>query len=67
LQPPNGDYFQPFEATVGVDLGPNNTLAVAGNSDPSYRLRADFIPLGISGAGDITAEVAFAGYGITAP
>jgi len=67
LQASNGDYFQPFEATVGVDMGPNNILAAAGNPERSYRLRADFMPLGFSGSGDISAEVAFAGYGITAP
>jgi len=66
LEPVRGSYFQPFEATVGAEMGPNNSLALLGSSPRSYKLRQDFIPLSFSGSGDKSAGLVFVGYGITA-
>ncbi|MBI2818164.1 MAG: M28 family peptidase [Acidobacteria bacterium] len=67
LQPLNGGYFQPFEATVGVDLGPNNILSTDGTQPRTYRVRQDYIPLSFSSKGTYIGPVVFVGYGITAP
>ncbi len=61
---PDGSYQQPFNystrgtTTVDVEVG---TLAV--NGRPLKRSR-DFVVLGNSGSGDVTAPVTFVGYGI---
>jgi aminopeptidase YwaD len=62
-----GSYLQSFEFVDGVDLGPKNALTTG--SAPLGRTWAsgtDFRPLVFSGAGKVTADVVFAGYGITA-
>ena len=66
LEPLGGSYFQPFEATVGADMGPNNSL-VLGGAPPHYKLRQDFLPLSMSDSGEYSGGLAFVGYGITAP
>ena len=68
LQPAGGDgtYFQEFTFVDGVDLGPGNRLALAGEGAPAWRMGEDFRPLAFSGPGSVTGDVVFAGYGIVA-
>jgi Tol biopolymer transport system component len=66
LQPAgdDGGWFQEFEFTSGVDLGPSNELSA--NND-SYRVNEDWRPLSFSGTGHFAAApLVFAGYGIVA-
>jgi hypothetical protein len=72
LQGPKGwdGYFQPFELTTRVELDPKTTLdAGKGNKwvaslDAKPKLREDYQPLGVSGEGEFSGEVVFAGYAI---
>ena len=67
LQPVNGSYFQKFRATTGTNVGANNRLtAELPTGTKTYRSGRDFVPLGISDPGRVSAQVVFAGYGITA-
>jgi Tol biopolymer transport system component len=60
----DGGWFQPFEFTSGVALGPGNEL-VAG--DVRYEVDKDWRPLSFSGTGKFeNAPLVFAGYGIVA-
>ena len=66
----NGTYFQDFEFTAGVFLGPDNqlreTTGTALQDDPV--VDRDWRPLAFSKSGRIDpAGLAFAGYGIVAP
>jgi len=67
----NDTFFQQFEFTAGVSLGPANRLAFrAGEAEPSreYVVNQDWRPLAFAQAGVFApAEVIFAGYGIVAP
>jgi hypothetical protein len=66
LQPASdvGGWFQQFEFTSGVALGPNNSLT---NGDMSYEIDKDWRPLSFSGAGEFAAApLVFAGYGLVA-
>jgi len=73
LQPAgdNGTFFQPFEFTAGVSLGPENRLAlheddISGKQD--YAVDKDWRPLAFSQTGVFgSAGIVFAGYGIVAP
>jgi hypothetical protein len=62
-------YFQPFEFTAGVSLGPGNALqATQRGADRDYSVDTDWRPLAFSKTGDAPpAPVVFAGYGIVAP
>ena len=60
LQPAFGkSYRQPFPVKIGVALGRNNHLDDVAD--------ADWSPLGFSSSGAFNGEVAFVGYGISAP
>lgn len=59
-----GGFLQVFEVPTGIRLGPDNALSVAGHDFVPGR---DFAPLTVSADGEVTGEVVFAGYGITAP
>jgi Tol biopolymer transport system component len=60
----DGGWFQPFEFTSGVALGPDNELAAGGDS---YQVDKDWRPLSFSGTGEFEkAPLVFAGYGIVA-
>jgi Tol biopolymer transport system component len=60
----DGSWFQPFEFTSGVALGPGNEF-VAG--DVRYNVGKDWRPLSFSGTGKFEkAPIVFAGYGIVA-
>ncbi len=64
----SGSYFQRFTATIGVRLADGNALRVRTHAgDSAYAVSADFIPFAFSDTGHVTAPLAFAGYGITAP
>ena len=67
----NGTYFQKFkipytlifpDCEVSLHLPFKNSVI-----KKSYRYEIEFIPGSTSGSGEITAEVFYAGYGITAP
>ena len=70
LQPlgDRGTYLQAFEVTTGVRLGEHNrlTLEIDGGRK-TYEAGNAFHPFGFSEEGNVSGEVAFAGYGITAP
>jgi hypothetical protein len=60
----DGGWFQPFEFTSGVALGPGNKLTAGGRS---YEVDKDWRPLAFSGTGEFeSAPLVFAGYGIAA-
>ena len=62
-------YLQPFPYVSNVELGKNNLLFVnRGRADDTMQFKAgeDWLPLGFSSNGEIkSAEVVFAGYGIS--
>lgn len=63
----DGSYFDEFEFTAGINLGPENALAVTG-VDGDYTVGEDWQPLAFSSTGEFeSAGVVFAGYGIVAP
>ncbi len=66
-----GTFFQPFEFTAGVSLGPENqlTLSKGGiSSRQGYKVDKDWRPLAFSQTGGFgPAEIVFAGYGLVAP
>jgi len=61
-------YFQPFDFTAGVDLGPDNKLTIktsAGELDKKITADKDWRPLSFSKTGKIEKSgIAFAGYGM---
>jgi Tol biopolymer transport system component len=67
----SGTFFQQFEFTAGVSLGPTNqlTLRTDDSSAPHpYVNEQDWRPLAFAKTGTFTpAEIVFAGYGIVAP
>lgn len=70
LQPigDNGSYLQSFEVTTGVRLGAGNRLAlVVPSARKEYQAGVAFQPFSLSTEGEVSGEVVFAGYGITAP
>src|SRR5271156_4607932 len=69
LKPASGNsYFQDFEVTTSAHLGKKNDLTYTGGASPaSLRFEQDFIPLNLSAAGEVSGNVVFAGFGITAP
>ncbi len=69
LKPLSGDsYYQDFDVTTSARLGKRNSVTyTTGDRQESLRFQEDFIPLNLSGAGDVSGNVVFAGFGITAP
>jgi hypothetical protein len=63
------DYLQRFPLTIsGVDSATMAILPVKdGDAPQQLAFFKEFLPLLYSGSGDVTAEVVFVGYGITAP
>lgn len=59
-----GTFLQRFAVVTGVRMGPDTALVAGGVSWTAGR---DFVPFGFSAEGTAGGEVAFAGYGITAP
>lgn len=65
---PNGSYFETFEFTSGVALGPQNLLEVVGSFKRKYTVSQDFEPVSFSKTGEFKeAPLMFVGYGIKAP
>lgn len=61
----DGGWFQPFQFTSGVKLGPANRLTAG---DRELVVEKDWVPLGFSGSGEFkAAPIVFAGYGMAAP
>ncbi len=69
LKPLSGtSYYQDFDVTTTAHLGQRNSVTyTSGDKPESLRIKEDFIPLNLSGAGDVSGSVVFAGFGITAP
>jgi Zn-dependent M28 family amino/carboxypeptidase len=59
-----GSYFQPFTVTTSARIGPKNKLAANGRK---LKQGDDFQPFNFSASEKLSAQVVFAGYGITAP
>jgi hypothetical protein len=61
----DGGWYDDFEFTSGVALGPDNLLAAG---EDSYEVGEDWTPVSFSRTGEVeAAPVVFAGYGIAAP
>jgi hypothetical protein len=61
---PNGSYYQPYNLMTAT-IGAENRIEVNGAS--RRRAGQDFYPLRFSSTGSVTADVVFAGFGITSP
>jgi hypothetical protein len=64
---PESGYFQTFPIPYAVVLPGSSLLVGEGASAVSYHYYDEYMPGSTSGTGDLTAEVIFAGYGISAP
>jgi aminopeptidase YwaD len=67
---PAGDsgYIQRMDMTIGLQLGELNKFSISNSSgETNYELNKDFIPIGFSSNGEVTGDVVFIGYGISAP
>jgi peptidase M28-like protein/PDZ domain-containing protein/PA domain-containing protein len=63
-----GSYFQAFEVVTGIHLGDQNRLRLQrAEGGQRYQVSQDFTPFSFSDSGRAQGEVAFVGYGITAP
>ncbi len=60
-------YLQPFTVTTGAEMGDDNSFTVTTLND-EYRLapREDYMPVNFSSSGQVSGEVVFVGYGISA-
>src|SRR5580704_2405745 len=69
LKPLSGaSYYQDFDVTTSARLGQRNSLTyTTGDKPEALRIQDDFIPLNLSGTGDVSGSLVFAGFGITAP
>lgn len=64
----NRTFFQRFSLVVGAKLGDKNSAAITqGTTSTALKVTQDYVPLSFSANATITAPLAFAGYGITAP
>jgi len=63
-----GSYRQYFDFISGVKVGRHNNLAFIYEDGSKERLHIgkDFVPLGFSASEEVSGEIVFAGYGITA-
>jgi hypothetical protein len=67
LRPINGSYYQPFHLDI-VSLGESNDLKIVKQgSERGFQIKTDFTPFEMTANRSVTAPLAFAGYGITAP
>jgi len=64
-----GTYFQQFTIPRGMKVLKETSLSAvaADGKETSFKLGEEFVPVDVSGPGDVTAEVVFAGYGVKAP
>jgi hypothetical protein len=63
----NGTFLQSFVLAPGTRVGPESTLEIVTPARHAFAAATDWTPHGGSIAGDVTAGVAFAGYGVIAP
>ncbi len=64
----DGTFLQHFQATVGIELGEDNAIAIHdGERVTDLEFESEWNLFGFSSSGDETLPVVFAGYGITAP
>jgi len=68
---PSGDqntFFQRFSLVVGAKLGDKNSATFTGGTvSTPLKVGQNYVPLSFSANATVTAPLAFAGYGITAP
>jgi len=65
LEPAFGDsYFQPFKMGWGFTMGEKNLLTY---KEQTIDIKTGIMPTGFSAKGEVSAQVMFVGYGITAP
>jgi hypothetical protein len=64
-----GTFFQKFTIPRGMKVLPSTSLSAidAEGKETKFRLADEFVPVDVSGPGDVTAGVVFAGYGVRAP
>ena len=62
-----GAFLQTFSVPTGIKLGTPTSLAREGGSARAFALGTDFAPIATSESGAVSADVVFAGFGITAP
>jgi aminopeptidase YwaD len=63
----SGSYFQRFMLTTGSKLGPGNKLTLrVGDRTVQANVNKDFLPFSFGDKTNISGEIVFAGYGITA-
>ena len=62
-----GTFLQTFSVPTGIKLGTPTGLAREGGSARAFALGTEFAPLATSESGAVSADVVFAGFGITAP
>jgi hypothetical protein len=64
-----GTYLQRFSVLTRVRLGADNALELTGAGAPprAFAVGPEFLPFTFSDDGDVTGEVVFAGFGISAP
>ena len=63
----DGTYFQKFQVNTGSRIGPDNKLTFRiGDTSLLAALHKDFIPIAFGEKTDVSGEVVFAGYGISA-
>ncbi len=66
LKPADGKNFElAFPVTLGVHLGPDNSLRYRDPGEGSLVLEKDYVPFAFSSTGKLTAPVVFAGFGVT--
>lgn len=62
-----GSFFQPFKVFTGVRLGEENQLVLRRAARRTGAVRTEWMPLGFTANGSVSAPVVFAGYGISRP
>ncbi len=63
----DGTYFQRFQVSTGSRLGPGNRLTLRiGDKTLNASLGEDFVPFSFGDKADVSGELVFAGYGISA-
>src|SRR4051794_20946203 len=64
LQPLGESYFQDFEVTASTGLSDGDRLILrSGGKSKELTQGTDFVPLNLSGNGNASGEIVFAGYG----
>ena len=67
LQPLNGTYFQELDYCI-MHLGNGNHLFIKSNEKTQeFAIKTDYVPYEMTADREVSGEVVFAGYGITAP